>query len=153
MNKLITQLTLLMGAILIIEIAGLVWIGVEYGAVQNDTVTERSESLSNSFERSLKSKLEKQEEAWWDWQTEFKCCGYENNTIPDSLATGKYCTTDEDTSADPCKDQLWEDVGEQALPIAGFIFFFLCLQTAVCVSSLCLSCIIKAQEPVYQFSK
>jgi len=143
-------LTFVLGALILVEVLMVVWIAISYGVVSNHAVNAQEKTLSVEFENSLKSKLEQQESAWWDFQKQYDCCGYDNNTIPSPLATGKFCTTDPTLSAKPCKTKVWQDVAHQAIPITVFVFAFLVMQISVCASSLCLACVIKAQEPIYR---
>ena len=50
------------------------------------------------------------------------------------------------TSANACKEQLWDDLAENALPFAVFTAAFFSIQLTVCISGMCLVCIIEAQE-------
>jgi len=149
-NYYLIALTLLIGAVMILELICCIWLIADYDIIHSTAITEQSQWLNTKFQNSLKSQLTSQQEAWWDWQKNFDCCGYTNNTIPDPLATGKYCTTDTTTSAPPCKDTLWSDISTEAIPIAVFMVLFFIAQLIVCVSSVCLSCVIKAQEPIYR---
>jgi hypothetical protein len=149
-NWWLNSLTVLVGALLLVEFGMLIWLVIEYGALQSDAVSNKTDVLSTVFENSLKEELQQQTELWWDWQKTFECCGYDNNTIPSPLATGKYCTTDHGTSATECKTVLWADIEGEALPLILFLIAFLAMQIVVCVASMCLACIIKAQEPIYR---
>jgi len=149
-NFWLITLTFLMGTLILLEILAVVWITVSYGVVSSHAVDSQEKTLSIQFEDSLKSKLKQNENAWWDFQKTYYCCGYDNNTIPAPLATGKYCTTDPTLSAQPCKTKLWNDVAKQAIPISVFVLAFLVMQISVCASSVCLACVIKAQEPIYR---
>jgi len=149
-NFWLIALTFLIGSLILAEILGVVWVALSYGVVSNQAVDSQQKVLSDQFENSLKSKLEQQQSAWWDFQKQYDCCGYDNNTIPSPLATGKFCTTETTVSAQPCKTKLWKDVAKQAIPISVFVALFMALQISVCASSMCLACIIKAQEPIYR---
>ena len=149
-NYWLIVLTLLIGALIAVELVGGVWMIVSYGFVESDSVENKSDGFTESFESSLKQQLSNEAELWWDWQKKFECCGYDNNTIPSPLATGKYCTTDPTTSYVECKSKLWQDIGDNSIPIAVFAVFFIGIQLTVCISAMCLACIIKAQEPIYR---
>merc|ERR1712013_808444 len=140
-----TWVTLLVGLLIACELIAGVWAVVSWGVVSSESANSSSDGLTDSFESALKGQLTEEAELWWDWQKTFSCCGYDNNTIPSQLATGKYCTTDPDTSANACKEQLWDDLAENALPFAVFAAAFFTIQLTVCVSGMCLACIIKAQ--------
>ena len=64
----------------------------------NTTHKQQSDVLTEALETQLRDQAIDNPEAWWDWQKTFQCCGYDNNTIPAPLATGKYCTSSELTS-------------------------------------------------------
>jgi len=149
-NYWLIVLTTVVGILIAAELVTAVWAVVSLGVVSSDTATTQSDGLTESFEVGLKDQLTNEPELWWDWQKTFECCGYDNNTIPSPLATGKYCTTNTLTSADPCKRQFWADVDSNALPFAIFGIAFFAIQLTVCISSMCLACIIRAQEPIYR---
>mmetsp|Transcript_69586 Transcript_69586/g.110532 ORF Transcript_69586/g.110532 Transcript_69586/m.110532 type:complete len:254 (+) Transcript_69586:52-813(+) len=149
-NYWLMLLTLLVGILIAAELVAAVWGIVSWGVISSDTASEKSDGFTEAFESSLKVQLQNEPELWWDWQKTFECCGYDNNTIPSSLATGKYCTTDTFTSANACKEQLWQDIADNSLPFAIFGVAFFAIQLTVCVSGMCLACIIKAQEPIYR---
>jgi hypothetical protein len=149
-NFWLLALTILIGMVMIAELISLVWLIAEYKIIESEAITKQSDYFSEQLEASVRENLSDQPEAWWDWQKSFSCCGYSNNTIPDPLATGKFCTTDPTTSYPACKDQLWEDIADSAIPLALFMVLFFGAQSVVCISSVCLACIIKAQEPIYR---
>jgi len=149
-NWWLVGLTMLVGTLLTLELATGIWIITEYTSLTTNSLHSKQDSLSLLFQNSLKSQLDKENEFWWDWQANFDCCGYDNNTIPSPLATGKYCTTNNATSAPECKAVLWAKLGNEAEPLAIFFVVFLLFQFIVCMSALCLGCVIKAQEPIYR---
>lgn len=149
-NYWLIVLTIIVGILMLLELASGVWLVVEFGVISNTSLNEKSDGLTASFENSIKSQMTKESDAWWDWQKQFECCGYDNNTIPAALATGKFCTTSNETSAVACKEKLWADVGEKSLPISIFMILFMLIQLIVFISALCLACIIKPQEPIYR---
>jgi len=149
-NWWLVALAFLVSGVIIFEIICAVWLTVEYGVIESESISKQSDVFAVQLEQSVKSQLKSQPEAWWDWQKNFECCGYDNNTIPNELATGKFCTTDTFTSGPPCKDQLWADIDDQAIPLAVFMALFFIGQVVVLVSSVCLACVIQAQEPIYR---
>lgn len=150
LNYWLIVLTLLVGALIAAEFVAGAWAVVSWNVVSSESAESKSDGFTENFESALKTQLTNEPELWWDWQKTFDCCGYDNNTIPSSLATGKYCTTDPLTSATACKDQLWDDLASNSLPFAIFGVVFFLIQVTVCVSGMCLACIIKAQEPIYK---
>ena len=132
-------LTLLVGILIAAELCAGVWAIVSWGVISSDSAESQSDGFTQSFESGLRDQLTNEPELWWDWQKTFDCCGYDNNTIPSPLATGKYCTTDTSTSAPACKTQLWDDVGSNSLPFAIFGIAFFAIQLTVCISGMCLA--------------
>ena len=129
----------------------IVWIIIESGLIDlgNDAETQTA-AAKTTFENILIGELSRNDDLWWDFQKRFECCGYANNTIPAPLATGKFCTTDALTTKPGCKETLWTTVESQIIPIASFGFIFIGMQIIVCLSSLCLGCLIHPQEPIYR---
>eukprot|EP01084_Bolivina_argentea_P096288 173106_1 len=150
LNYWLMMLTLLMGFLIACELAMGIWAIISWGVVSSETADSKSDEWTQGFEATLRGQLTKQPELWWDLQKGLECCGYDNNTIPSPLATGKYCTTDPLTSANGCKDQLWAELADNSLPFAIFGILFFMIQMAVCISGMCLACVIKAQEPIYR---
>jgi len=151
-NYWLSILTLLVGILIALEMAGGVWAAISWNVISSESADATESGFSETFQSELRNQLGNQPELWWDFQKGLECCGYENNTIPAQLATGKYCTTDEFTTAPGCKTKFWEEIGDNALPFGCFIGAFFMIQMAVCISSMCLACIIKAQEPIYRDS-
>jgi len=149
-NYWLMMLTLLVGILIAAELAAGVWAIISWDVISSESATSTEDGFSESFQAGLKDQLQQQPELWWDFQKALECCGYDNNTIPAPLATGKYCTTDPFTTAPGCKDQLWEEIGDNSLPFTLFGTAFFLIQLAVCISGMCLACIIKAQEPIYR---
>eukprot|EP01083_Nonionella_stella_P071070 190650_1 len=149
-NWWLIALTLLMSTLIAAEVVGGAWGIVSWGVIKSDTASEKSDAFTQVFEAELKGQLTAQPDLWWDFQKQLLCCGYENNTVPAALATGKYCTTEATTSAPGCKEQIWTEIENNMLPFVIFGVSFFLIQTAVCVSGMCLACIIKAQEPIYR---
>ena len=148
-NWWLVSLTIIVGLLLLGEVIMFIWAIIESEIITSDAVSNRSDVLATELEKSIRTELKDQDELWWDFQKALECCGYDNNTIPDPLATGKYCTTEKDTTAPSCKNVLWEKAENQALLVITFVLVFLIMQFVVCVSAMCLACIIKAQEPIY----
>lgn len=132
-------LTLLVGLLIAAELVTAIWGIVSWGIISSDTAESKSDGFTESFEAELKKQLTDQPELWWDWQKTFECCGYDNNTIPSPLATGKYCTTDTLTSETACKERLWSDLADNSLPFAIFGIAFFAIQLTVCISGMCLA--------------
>ncbi len=149
-NYWLMVLTLLVSLLIATELVGGVWAVVSWGVVSSETADSKSDAFTENFENTVRQQLTNQPELWWDLQKALECCGYDNNTIPSPLATGKYCTTESSTSATGCKDQLWQELADNSLPFAIFAIAFFAIQLAVCISGMCLACIIKAQEPIYR---
>lgn len=143
------QLTIISGVLLLVEVSGITWITIQSGIINEGTSTA-TEEYTSKLEVILKNEISRNEDIWWDFQKRFECCGYENSTIPDPLATGKFCTTDENTSADGCKSKLWGQIESQIFYVIGFLVVFLSMQMIICVSSLCLGFLIHPQEPIYR---
>lgn len=117
--------------------------------VKQSDVSEGSDFILDYAENSLKSEMEEREDFWWNWQKSWECCGWNNNTIPDKLATGKYCTTDSFTSAKPCKDDVEDYLVSNVVVLIIFAGVFMMSQMFVCFSACQLACCIQAMEPVY----
>ena len=148
-NWYLTVLTLLVGVLILVEIVMFIWGIIESEIIASDELLTQSDYLADQLEKSIKDELRSQDELWWDFQKGFECCGYINNTIPSTLATGKFCTSDPETTADSCKTVIWELLLDSAIPVVSFVVIFITMQLVVCVSAMCLACIIKAQEPIY----
>ena len=90
-NWFLVLLVVIISLLMITEIIIGLWIIIEYIILENTNTNYVS--FTNSMEIALKNSLLDNSELWWDLQKQFNCCGYDNNTIPDPLATGKFCTT------------------------------------------------------------
>eukprot|EP01084_Bolivina_argentea_P216942 368431_1 len=127
-------LTFLVTVLIAAEIGSGIWAMTAWEVIKSDTAKSQADAFTETFETKLKQQLNAQPELWWDFQKGFECCGYHNNTIPSSLATGKYCTTDYLTSAPGCKQKMWSNIGDNALPFTMFGIIFVIIQLAVCIS-------------------
>merc|ERR550525_1258953 len=105
--------------------------------------------MSQQIEASVMTLADKKPTAWWDWQKVAGCCGWNNNTIPNTLATGKFCTQDPATSADSCKDTFMT-LTDDSWIVFTFCGVFFLAEVLVCVSASCLACWIQAEEPCYR---
>eukprot|EP00485_Elphidium_margaritaceum_P000740 CAMPEP_0202687370 /NCGR_PEP_ID=MMETSP1385-20130828/3069_1 /ASSEMBLY_ACC=CAM_ASM_000861 /TAXON_ID=933848 /ORGANISM="Elphidium margaritaceum" /LENGTH=232 /DNA_ID=CAMNT_0049342151 /DNA_START=53 /DNA_END=751 /DNA_ORIENTATION=+ len=147
LNFWLIVLTALMSALIVAELVMGVWGIVSFEVVSApEAATTQSSGATEQFETGLREQLRTEPELWWDWQKTFECCGYDNNTIPSPLATGKYCTTDIVTSASPCKLQFWADISSNTLPFTIFGIVFFAIQLMVCVSSMCLGCCLRNKK-------
>merc|ERR1712083_1210032 len=108
-------------------------------------VKEFTGDLMVTFEEKLEEHLTTIPVAWWDTQKFFECCGWDNNTIPHPLATGKFCTTDPSLSEQACQGKLLNT--DQAWVYGMFFGILFVSQGMVCGSSCCLACWIQAEEP------
>jgi len=138
-----------MTTLLIVEIVMICVVVVKESGWNQENVNDGSDFLTEYIEDSLKNEFESREAFWWEIQKSWKCCGWDNNTIPDSLATGKFCTTDMSTSAPACKDDMTEYVKDNSLFMIIFGSVFLLSQMFVWYSACQLGCCISAMKPVY----
>merc|ERR1712083_819677 len=81
-----------------------VWAVSESGLIQHEMLQSHTDWMTKQIENTITALAEDKPTAWWDWQKVADCCGWVNNTIPDPLATGKFCTTDAATTAPGCKN-------------------------------------------------
>merc|ERR1719433_666792 len=133
---------------LILEIVAVLIILVEAGVIPEvEQVKDITAIVTDKLESSLIDVAKDKPAAWWDWQKALECCGWANNTIPDPLATGKFCTQDTDTSHPPCKEKLLDTGSGWLVGAFGGILFI--AQSCVCMSSWCLCYWIQAEEPCY----
>jgi len=139
----------LMTVFIVAELYLAVWAISEANIVKNEMLQGHTTWMTGQIQNSIQSLAENKPTAWWDWQKLASCCGWSNNTIPDELATGKYCTSDADTTADSCKDVFMTAITGSWI-ILLFLGLFFIAELMVCVSATCLSCWIQAEEPCYR---
>jgi len=138
-----------MSALLLIELLCIGIIVIKEANWDQDQVNEGSDFLTGYLEDSLVNEFESRELFWWEIQKAWDCCGWNNNTIPDTLATGKFCTTDTDTSAPACKDDMEEYINHNKVFMIIFSTLFLLAQLSVWYSACQLGCCIQAMKPKY----
>jgi len=125
-----------------------IWAIGEAKLIDNELLAEGTSFLSDFFQETIENMARARPTAWWDWQKVGNCCGWQNNTIPDPLATGKFCTADMATSAESCVDVFMDAFQSSYFILIGIALFFIA-EVMVCVSSTCLACWIQAEEPYY----
>lgn len=133
----------------LIEVSFAIITAVDQANIAAGNIDDKTNFVMTAVEDQLKEELNERESFWWEWQKSWDCCGWENNTIPDPLATGKYCTTDPAESQDPCKEVMNEYLDKNKAIIIVFAVAFLCSQMFVWYSACQLGCCIHAQEPIY----
>jgi len=139
---------LLLGELYIITVSILHTSEIEQKEVQ--TVTS---STFDFLEDALLTELKNREAFWWEWQKSWQCCGWQNQTIPAPLATGKFCTTDDETTAPSCAKTFIDFINENVIVVSSVAGVFLLTEIAIWYSACQLGCCIKAQEPVYSSRK
>lgn len=138
-----------MTTLLIIELVCVGIIVIREANWDQDTVNEGSDFLTDYLEKSLVNEFESRELFWWEIQKAWDCCGWNNNTIPDSLATGKFCTTSAETSAPACKDDMESYIKDNMVFMIIFSSLFFIAQFSVWYSACQLGCCIQAMKPKY----
>lgn len=124
------------------------WAFGESKLIENEILQDSTSFITDYVQTTIEKLAEAKPTAWWDWQKIGDCCGWQNNTIPDPLATGKWCTHHVETSAESCMDKLIGMLKTQYLILVGLGIFFV-TEVMVCISSSCLACWIQAEEPCY----
>jgi len=122
---------------------------VKTADVDQEQLQTVSDTMVDEFEGAMKRELERRKDFWWDMQKTWECCGWKNNTIPDPLATGKFCTTNTVTSYQSCAELFGDFFTKNLVFVIIFAVVFGLSQCAVCCSACQLGCRIQAQEPVY----
>lgn len=143
---------IVMTVFLLVEFVFVFMAVIEQAKVENKSLEEGGTTILTYIEDSFVDELKDREEFWWEWQKTWECCGWKNNTIPDELATGKFCTTDASTSAENCKEDLENYINNNAVGLIIFLAVFILSQMFVWYSACQLGCCIQAQEPVYSSS-
>jgi len=141
-----------MSLLLLFELLIVAMIVISSLSVKQDEVSGGSNFVSTYLETSMEKEFENRDEFWWEVQKSWECCGWDNNTIPDTLATGKFCTTDSDLSAQTCKGEMTDYVQTNQYYLIGFGSIFMLAQMMVWYSACQLGCCIQAMEPVYSSS-
>jgi len=147
-NCWLVVVAIVLSVLILVELVFALWAIGEAKLIDNEVVEEGTLFVSNFFQETIENMAQAKPIAWWDWQKVGHCCGWNNNTIPDVLATGKFCTADASTSAPACLETFMDAFQSNYFILIGIGLFFIA-EIMVCVSSTCLSCWIQAEEPCY----